>query len=86
MTTPVTVKFLAKDAMYIAEKDLPKFSGKRSTKYKVIHDHLGEIGTVTAYPVFVEDTGANYLADTKTGSIYSMKTMRCMTGLLELKK
>lgn len=81
----IEIKFLADEAMCLAERDLSKIRTKKATRYDAIHDQFGNIGAVKAVPVFVESCGESYWADTTTGSLYGMNDLRCLTGPITLR-
>ena len=79
----IELKFLADDGyMCVGEKDVHKLKGGKT--YKVYHDNLGLMGKSKIVQIYCEDTDKTYLADTKTGTLYDEKTMRCLTGALYL--
>lgn len=82
----IEIKSLSLDALCVPEKDMHKLKGDKAKKYKVFHDELGQIGKADIVTIEVEDMYyANYYADVKTGSLYDIETLRCLTGPLELK-
>lgn len=66
----------------ISERDINKLKGGKT--YKVYHDKLGLQGKSKMVEVYVEKTNKNYLADSITGSLYDIDTLRCLTGDLYL--
>ena len=82
----IELKVLADEAMCVREQDMNKLKSAKAKKFKVFHDELGEIGKADIVTIEVEDLYyANYYADVKTGSLYDIETLRCLTGPLELK-
>ncbi len=79
----IELKHLAEDGnMCISERDINKLKGGKT--YKVYHEELGLQGKSKIVKVHIEDKDTIYLADTTTGSLYDIDTLRCLTGPLYL--
>ena len=68
--------------MCVSERDINKLKGGKT--YKVYHDKLGLQGKSKIVQVYIEDKDTTYLADSITGSLYDIDTLRCLTGPLYL--
>lgn len=84
----IEIKVLSTEGMCLRDGDIAKL--KKGRTYNCIHEVLGNIGKAKVCDVLVGDTNKgeeqrHFLADVKTGSLYDPKTMRCITGPLELK-
>ena len=81
----VEIKHLSDEALCMRENDMAHIRREPGKKYRAIHRQLGNIGTVTAVPIVMFETGTEYLADKVTGSLYDPKTLQCLTGDIQLK-
>ena len=79
----IELKHLAEDGnLCIGERDTYKLKGGKTKN--VYHDKLGFLGKSKIVQVYIEDKDTTYLADTTTGSLYDIDTLRCLTGPLYL--